>query len=70
MTWSKLTLRWSNSVFSLPFLLSNGTISLRMEKSPVSFRYATVPKMSHIGSSLKPPPMSLLPRFVSGWYWW
>ena len=32
--------------------------------------YAATPRISHSGSSLKPEPMSLFPRLVSGWYWW
>ena len=50
--------------------MSNGTGSSRIATSPVSLMYAATPAMSHSGSSLKPEPMSLFPRFVSGWYWW
>ena len=50
--------------------MSNGTGSSRMPTSPVSLMYAATPAISHSGSSLKPEPMSLFPRFVSGWYWW
>ncbi len=62
--------RCSKRETSEPGSLSNGTCSSRIEKSPVSLTYAATPAMSHSGSSLKPEPMSLFPRFVSGWYWW
>ncbi len=48
---------------------SNGTSSSRIDRSPVSFRYAATASTSHNGSSLKPEPIASLPRFVSGWYW-
>ena len=69
VNWNERT-RCSNSGTSEPGSLSNGTGSSRIATSPVSLMYAATPAMSHSGSSLKPEPMSLFPRFVSGWYWW
>ena len=67
---SKDRVRCSNNGSASDTSLSKGTSSSRIEKSPVSLTYASTPAMSHSGSSLKPEPMSLFPRLVSGWYWW
>ena len=48
--------------------LSKSTDSLRILQSPVSRRYASVPAMSHRGSSLNPLPTARFPFFVRGWY--
>ena len=69
-TWSNERFRCSNSGAWSFGSLSKLTCSFRIARSPVSLTYAAVPEISHSGSSLKPPPMSLLPRLVSGWYWW
>ena len=49
-------LRCSKRLTSVPGWLSKGTCSARIEKSPVSLIYATVPKMSQQGSSSAKPP--------------
>ena len=69
-TWWNERFRCSKSVAAFFGSLSKGTVSRRIAKSPDSLMYAAVPEISHSGSSLKPEPTSLLPRLVSGWYWW
>ena len=69
-TWWNERFRCSRSGAASYGSLSKGTVSFRIPRSPDSLMKAAVPAMSQSGSSLKPEPTSLFPRFVSGWYWW